>query len=66
MAPLAFAAVIFASCSGSGSNSAEQTEITTMDSTNQAVKDSTDKLEDQTKKLEASLEKLDSDTGSTK
>lgn len=60
IAPLAFAAIIMASCSESKTtNTEEKTEISTMDSTSKAVKVSIDKLEEQTKKVEETLEKLD-------
>lgn len=59
-AAIAFAAVIFAtSCTETTTNTQEKTEISTMDSTSKAVKESKEKLEEQTKKVEESLEKLD-------
>jgi septal ring factor EnvC (AmiA/AmiB activator) len=62
MAPLAFAAIILtSSCTNSEVNTTEQTEINKMDSSANALKQTTDSLEDQTKKVEASLEKLDSE-----
>ena len=64
MAPLLFAAVLMASCSGSSTSTEEQTEITQMDSTAKAAEEATDKLEEQTKKVEANLENLDAETDS--
>ena len=62
MTPVALAAVlIFSSCSESKTNTVEQAEINTMDSTAQALKETTDNLEEQTRKVEESLEKLDSE-----
>ena len=51
--------LLFSSCSDKTSNKEEETEISVMESTSKAVKDSTDKLEEQTKKVEEALEKLD-------
>ncbi len=57
---IALATIIFASsCTESTTNTAEKTEINTMDSTSKALKESKEKLEDQTKKVEESIEKLD-------
>ena len=67
MAPLAFAAVVIcSSCSESKTSTQEKNEISTMDSTSKAVKETTEKLEDQTKKVEAALEKLDKEFEPTK
>jgi hypothetical protein len=41
--------LLFSSCSDKTSNKEEETEISVMDSTSKAVKDSIDKLVDQTK-----------------
>ena len=52
------ATVIIASCSDAKSNPEEEAAISTMDSTSQAVEDSTERLKEQTRKVEESLEKL--------
>jgi len=62
---LVFTVIIMSSCSESKTNTEEQTEISTMDSTTQAVKENTEKLDEQTKKVEESLEKLDKEFDST-
>ncbi len=49
---------IITSCSDSKSNPEEEAEINMMDSTSQAVEDSTERLKEQTRKVEESLEKL--------
>ncbi len=66
--PFAFIAILASSCADTDSKtvSVEETEITTMDSTAKAAKETSDKLEEQTKKVEASLEKLDSEFKTTK
>lgn len=46
-------------CAESKSNPEEEAAIRQMDSTSQAVKDSTERLEEQTRKVEETLEKLD-------
>ena len=63
--PFALAAILAASCSESKTTTQEETEITTIDSSQKAVKETNEKLEDQTKKVEASLEKLDSEFKTT-
>jgi septal ring factor EnvC (AmiA/AmiB activator) len=67
LAPLAFVtAILFASCSDAKKGTEEKTEISAMDSTSKAVKESMDKLDNQTKKVEESLEKLDKEFETTK
>ena len=72
MAPLAFAAIIMASCGDTGTKkpsaeeSAEETEMVMMDSTATTVKENTSALEAQTKKVETSLESIDAEFDSTK
>lgn len=52
------ATFIIASCSDAKSNPEEEAAINAMDSTSQAVEDSTERLKEQTRKVEESLEKL--------
>jgi high-affinity K+ transport system ATPase subunit B len=59
--PLAFAVIIFSSCSESKPDQKELAQINTMDSTSQAAKETADKMAAQTSKVEASLEKLDAE-----
>ncbi len=59
--PLAFALIIFSSCSESKTSTQEQAQINTMDSTAKAAKETADKMADQTSKVEASLDKLDAE-----
>jgi septal ring factor EnvC (AmiA/AmiB activator) len=67
LAPIAFAAIfMISSCKESKTNNEENVEITKMDSTSKAIKETTDKLEEQTKKVEASLEKLDKEFETSK
>lgn len=54
----ASATLIIASCSNAKSNPEEEAAISAMDSTAQAVEDSTELLKEQTRKVEESLEKL--------
>ena len=61
LAPIALAVFMLSiSCSEtSTTTSKEETEISSLDSSNKAAKETADKLEEQTNKVEASLEKLD-------
>jgi len=59
MASLAFAILLFSSCSDTKTTTQETVEITTMDSTSKVLKEQADKLNEQTKKVETSLEKME-------
>lgn len=62
IAPLTFTVlIIFSSCSELKTDTKEQVQISKMDSTKTAAKESADKMAEQTSKVEASLEKLDAE-----